>query len=186
MRFARPPQANAAALLPRQVRPHLLQPRERVFELRELDLQPRLDRLRPGGEDVENQFATVEHLDPERLLQVARLGRREVVVEDHHVGVGRLDEFGEFPELARADVRGELNVLPLLGEFRDDGGAGGLGEPADLVARVVAEPRPVRQRHADQNRLFAGDRELVPLGVECPTDVVSPASGGGSRGAGAE
>jgi hypothetical protein len=76
-------------------------------------------------------------------------------------------------EFARADVRGELNVLPLLGEFRDDRRPGGLGEPADLVARVVGRPRLVRQRDADQNRLFAGDGELIPLGVECPTDMLS-------------
>ena len=63
LRFARAAQADAAALLARQVGPHLLQARQRVFELREFDLQPRLGRLGAGGEDVEDQLAAVEHLD---------------------------------------------------------------------------------------------------------------------------
>ena len=53
----------------------------RVFELRQFDLQPRLRRAGAAGEDVEDQLAAVEHLDAERLLQVAGLGRRQVVVE---------------------------------------------------------------------------------------------------------
>ncbi len=51
---------------------------------------------------------------------------------------------------------------------------GGGREAADFVARVVGRPRPVRQGDADQNRLFTGNRELIPLGVECFTDVLPP------------
>ena len=75
LRFARAAQADAAALLPRQVGPHLLEPRQRVFELREFDLQPRLGRRRAGGEDVEDQLAAVEHLDARAPFEVARLRR---------------------------------------------------------------------------------------------------------------
>jgi hypothetical protein len=78
----------------------------------------------------------------------------------------------QFLDLAAADVRGELDVLPLLREFRDDGGPGGGGEPANLIARIVRGPRLVRQRDADEYGLLAADGEIVALGVECLADVV--------------
>ena len=40
--FTRAAQADAASLLPRQVGPHLLEPRQRVLELRQFDLEPGL------------------------------------------------------------------------------------------------------------------------------------------------
>ena len=46
-----------------KVRPHPLQPRQRVFELGQFDRQPGLVRLRAAGEDVEDQLGAVEHLD---------------------------------------------------------------------------------------------------------------------------
>ena len=118
--------------------------RQRVFELGQFHLQPRFDGLRTGGEDVENHLAAVEHLDAERLLEIAGLCRREIVIEDHHVGIVALDEFGEILEFAGADIRGELNLLPFLGEFGDHARAGGGGQSSDFVARVVGEPRPIR------------------------------------------
>ena len=42
-------------------------------QLRQLDGQARFVRLRAAGEDVENQLGAVEHLDADRLFQVADL-----------------------------------------------------------------------------------------------------------------
>ena len=41
------------------------QARQGIFELGQFDLQPRFDGAGPAGEDVEDQFAAVEHLDVE-------------------------------------------------------------------------------------------------------------------------
>jgi hypothetical protein len=65
-----------ARLDPRQVGPHPLQPRQRVFELRELHSQPGFVRAGAGRENVENHFGAVEHLDAQLALQVARLRGR--------------------------------------------------------------------------------------------------------------
>jgi hypothetical protein len=73
-------------------------------------------------------------------------------------------------ELPLADVGGELDVLPLLGELADDGRAGGGGEPADLVARVVRDPRAGREGDADEDGLLARNRELDAIRLECLTD----------------
>jgi hypothetical protein len=70
------------------VAPHLPQPGQRVFQLRQLDLQARLHRPRPGGEDVEDQFAAVQDLDLGGLFQVADLRGAQVVIEDDDIGVG--------------------------------------------------------------------------------------------------
>ena len=64
-----------AALVARQVGPHPLEPGQRVFELRQLDLEVGLVGPGVGGEDVEDDLGAVDDLDAERLLQVARLGR---------------------------------------------------------------------------------------------------------------
>ena len=89
--LARPPDADAS-LVPRQVGPHPLEPRHRVFELRQLDLKVRLVGPRVGGEDIEDHLGAVDDLDVELLLEVAGLGGAQVVVEDDHVGLLGLDE----------------------------------------------------------------------------------------------
>ena len=63
-----------ATLGPRQVGPQAGQARELVLELGEFDLEPALVRLRVQGEDVEDQPAAVDDLDPQQLLQGALLG----------------------------------------------------------------------------------------------------------------
>src|SRR5439155_8666980 len=111
----------------------------------QLDLEPGLGGAGPGGEDVEYQLAAVKDLDVGGLFQVAHLGRRQVVVEDDHVGVGGLDLLLQLGELALADVGGGDDLEPFLQQAADDGGAGGGGQAAQLVERVFADPGPVRQ-----------------------------------------
>ena len=134
--LARAPDADPA-LVARQVGPHPLQPGHRVLELRQLDLEVGLVGPRPGGEDVEDDLGPVDHLDAQELLQVPRLGGAEVVVEDDEVGLVRLDQLLQLLDLARADVRGDVRLLPLLEHAADDDQPGGLGQAPDLVQGVV-------------------------------------------------
>src|SRR5690606_675271 len=55
LRLTRAAQADASAD-PREVRPHPLQPRQHVLELRELDLHLRLGRARTRREDVQDEL----------------------------------------------------------------------------------------------------------------------------------
>ena len=63
------------------------EPRQQVVELRQLHLQPALPRARAPREDVEDELRAVERLAADRLLDVALLRRRQLVVEDDHVGL---------------------------------------------------------------------------------------------------
>ena len=64
--FAGAARADAAAQ-PRQPAPDADQPRQQIFELRELDLQLAFARARAPGEDVEDQLRAIDHLAVEPL-----------------------------------------------------------------------------------------------------------------------
>ena len=57
------------------------QPRQPVLQLRQLDLQLPFARPRAPREDVENQLGAIDDAPAEDLFEVARLRRRELVVE---------------------------------------------------------------------------------------------------------
>ena len=72
LRLAWPAGADAAAE-PLEVGPLPDQPRQEVRELGQLDLQLALRGARPLGEDVEDERGAIDHLDAERLGEVALL-----------------------------------------------------------------------------------------------------------------
>ena len=88
----------------RERRPAAAQAGQAVAELRELDLHHALLARGVLGEDVEDQRDAVDDVAFEQLLQVALLGRGELVVEDHDVDVERLGELAQLLGLALADV----------------------------------------------------------------------------------
>ena len=69
--------------------PETPHPRQVVLELRELDLELALGGVRMVGEDVEDHRGAVDNGRAERLLEVALLSRRELVVDGDQVGVVR-------------------------------------------------------------------------------------------------
>src|SRR5262249_54199917 len=86
--------------------------------------------------------------------------------EDDDVGIRRQDQFLELFELALADVGAGDDVVPLLRELADDRGAGGLGQAAEFVEGILAEPGPGGKGNADQDRLLAADSHFVAGRVE--------------------
>ena len=124
-------------------------------------LQPALLRAGPFGKNVQNHFAAVEHLHADGFFEVLHLGRREIVIEHHHVRFAAADEFAEFLELAGADVGGEVDVVPLLRQFADDAGSGRLGEAADLIAGIVRDPGAGVQGDAHEHGFLGRDGERV-------------------------
>ena len=117
------------------MRPHPLQPRHGVFQLRQFDRQPGFVGLRPPGEDVEDQLRAVEDLHARGPLEVADLSRAEVVVEDDHVGVARAAKERQFLDLALAEIGRGVGGLAPLNQLSDDAGAGRLGQPLKLLQR---------------------------------------------------
>ena len=90
--------------------------------------------LARGGEDVEDHLAAVEHLDADGLFQVARLGRRQVVVEDDTSASCRLDQLSSAPRPCPCRCSVVNRALAPLRQLTDD------APPA-----VVANPRAPRE-----------------------------------------
>ncbi len=120
--FAGAARANAPADAA-EVAPHLPQARQRVFQLRQLDLQARPRAVcggAGGGEDVEYQFTAVKDFELRRFFQVADLRRRQIVVEKDHIGVCGLHLFLKLRQLPFADVGGGINFEAFLAKAADD------------------------------------------------------------------
>src|SRR5439155_22629270 len=109
LRLTGSPRADPARL-PFEMLPHAGEPRQRILELRELDLEPRLARARAPREDVEDELGAVHDLDAERLLEIADLRGRQVVVEDRHVRVELVHALAHLLELALADEGRGMDV----------------------------------------------------------------------------
>ena len=143
LRLARPPQPDAAADA-RQVRPHALEPRQQVLELRELDLQLRLVAARPRREDVENHLGAIHDAHAERLLQVLALHGGERLVEQHQGGLRAGERRLQLFDLPLPDEVVGSGRLDALHRAADDFCAGGvrqlgqLGEVLVDARRVVA------------------------------------------------
>src|SRR5207247_1988886 len=75
-----------------------------VRELRQLDLELAFGAARALGEDVEDERGAVDHLDAERLAEVALLDRRERIVGDEQIDAARARGLGHFLDLAAAGV----------------------------------------------------------------------------------
>ena len=135
-RFAGSAGADAAAE-PRQRGARAREPRQQVLELRQLDLPLAFARSRAPREDVEDELRAIDHLAIDALFDVTELCRRQLVVEDHEVGSDARTFGRELVELAAADERRGIGRGPLLNHREDDGRAGGVGEPGELVDRVL-------------------------------------------------
>ena len=117
--LARPTHADPH-LEARQMGPQLLEPRQRILQLRQLHRQAGLVGAGPRGEDVEDHLGAVKNLRLQLLLEVADLGRREVVVEDHDVGVVVGDEPGQLRHLPLAEIGRLIGALTPLRHLGDD------------------------------------------------------------------
>jgi hypothetical protein len=60
--------------------------------------------------------------------------------------------------------------VAFLRHFADDGGAGGLGEAAEFVARIVGEPGTFGKGDGNENRPFLPNGEIATGGVEAFAD----------------
>ena len=155
--FARALAADAAALAIAALRATLLaQARDEVLQPHDLDLGLGGAGARVAAEDLEDDRGAIEHLDAGRLFEVARLRRRDVVIDedgvDARVGllaVAALARVGllavaalaraghrhQLRELAAADDGAGVERLAALGQGGDDLDAQGGREAVQLRDR---------------------------------------------------
>jgi hypothetical protein len=95
---------------------------QQVLRLRQLNLQARLSGLGATGEDIDDQGCAVEDFYLQRVLQVALLRRRQLVIE-HNEGIFAFLAVGDdLFELALANIGCGVRGFELL-----DGSPGNLG-----------------------------------------------------------
>jgi hypothetical protein len=132
--------------------PQLLEARPHVLELRQLHLQLGFAAAGMAREDVEDELGAVDDVEVEDLFQIARLRRRQRVVEDHEVGAVVAAKRPQLVDLALADERAHVRFAALLHEVRDGLGTGRARQQLELGQMLVgALARAARQHHADQN-----------------------------------
>jgi hypothetical protein len=112
-------------------------PRQRVLQLRELDLQLRLRRARPPGEDVHDQLGAIDDAHADVAHEVAGLRGREVHVRDRERGTGGGHGTAQLLDLALADVGRRDGLGQALRDPRRDADVGGLGQAGQLVERLA-------------------------------------------------
>ena len=150
--------------------------RQRVLELRELDLELAVPALGALGEDVEDELRAVDDLEVGELRDGARLRGRELAVEDEHVRVelDRADD--DLLELALAHDELRVDVVAHLDDASADLDARGARELAELAHALLglaqAPPalgscrRRARGSRARPSLDLAGPRAARELGLE--------------------
>ena len=116
-----------------QVAPHARQARGQMLQLGQLDLQLAFVALGAQREDIQDQRDPVDHAQVEQPFQVALLGRRQGLVEQHDVGQQGLGHAHALVRLARADEELGVGAVALRRQRADDFGAGALGQHGEFL-----------------------------------------------------
>src|SRR5207248_3100196 len=103
-----------------------------VTEQGQLDLGASLLGAGVLSEDVEDHGRAVDGGAPEQLLEVAALGRAELVVEHDGVGVDLEGDLAQLFGFALADIGGGVGTVAPLENALGDVGAGGVDEERQL------------------------------------------------------
>lgn len=157
-----PPRRARTAALPLEVGPQARQPRQHVFVVGQLHLRLGVGRLGPRHEDVEDQARAVQDAARHRLLDVARLRRRELVVEDRHVDLLVTTPGGNLLQLARPHVDAGRGLRQPLHEPPDGPDIGRLGQKLQLVEVLLGLTHRLPIAHdGDQHGPLAGGGRAV-------------------------
>ena len=89
------------------------------------------------GEDVEDQLRAVDDSRMNLALNIALLGRREIVIEENQVGGNRGRRAFDFFQLPFANQRGGIGLVAVLQEFTRDLGASTERERTQLRQRFL-------------------------------------------------
>ena len=152
LRLARTARADAAAE-PRERRAGSGQPRQQVFQLRQLHLPLAFARARAAREDVENELRAIDDLPLELSSSCRSCAGSELVVEDHDIhaglGAGRARALATLP---RADEGGRIGSAAAPAACAaTTSRTGRVCEPRQLVERMIRID-PCRRGHEPDER----------------------------------
>jgi hypothetical protein len=108
--------------------PHTRQTREHILVIGQLHLGLGIGRLRPRHENIENQTRAVENPAGHGRLDVARLRRREFVVENRHVDLLLLAIGSDLLQFPRTDINTGRRLRKALRKPADTHDSGGFGQ----------------------------------------------------------
>ena len=111
--------ARADPLLPTAAGDGLLQARRDVLQPRDLHLNLGFPAARMAMKDLHDYAGPVEHLGTGCALEIARLGRRELVIDDHELRLWRRLRIRLDRERLRLSVAGVHEALTGLRVLRD-------------------------------------------------------------------
>ena len=69
------------------------------------------------GKNIQNELRPVQHPARQRGIEVAQLGRRQVVVEQHHVCLGGSGHARDLFDFAGSDQRCRIGSRPMLNQL---------------------------------------------------------------------
>src|SRR5262245_24970045 len=104
LRLARAAEEAEAAALALEMRPRAHEAALLVVQMRELDLQRALARVRAFAENFQDQAGAVDDLGVPRLFQIALLHRRDDAIHHHQRRLQALGKPGNLLDLALAQV----------------------------------------------------------------------------------
>ena len=137
-RAARTDRAFAAACrLAHQMRPHAGQTWQDILVLRQFNLQLALTRAGALRENVQNQRRAIEHGAFGQLLKVARLRRRQLIVEQHQRGLVGLGKLPYLFCLALANEGARIRRGTALQGHRNRLRARGLSQRTQFIHRAL-------------------------------------------------
>ena len=92
---------------------------QRILHAGEIDLQPRLSRVRPLGENVQNHLLAVDHEDAGEFFPIPLLRGGEFVVENDHIRSELLGAGSDLLGLAGAHQKPRM-VFAVVDQFATD------------------------------------------------------------------
>ena len=107
----------------------MLQTRQRVLQLSQLDGQSRFVRAGMIGEDVQDQLGAVQHLHANRLFQVAGLSRRKIVIQQNDVGLQLRHRGSQLVNLATSQIGAPGGLFTPLNQLTRDTDTRRFGQP---------------------------------------------------------
>lgn len=141
----------------------LAQTRETVFELRQLHLQLPVSRLCSLGENVEDQLGPIDDLEIREVRDRPSLVRPQLLVEDQQLGVLTQGLDHHVLKLATTHEIAGIGLLSQLKDTPNCRDTGRIGEPCELIERVLSLVRHAFRRHVNQNRAPLGGRDGASL-----------------------
>ena len=120
--------------------PHSGEARQKILQLRQLNLQSAFPAARALRENIQDQLCSIEDFAREQILQVPSLRGREFVIENHRGDLSILTRIFDLLRFAAADVKRRGRFLQFLRHRIDHFGPRGVGQFSQLFEGIPQVP----------------------------------------------